>query len=153
MESQEERIIVVYRKTILFLFWAITKTILLLIIPTIFYYYLKIFEIVRIVYYIFLALIFLYFLAQFFKWYFSTIVLTTKRIIKTEQKGILSKKVSEVDFNDIYSVSYKISGFLATIFNYGDLVLEIKNTYNKFFIKNLPKPSFIRDIILKIKEI
>lgn len=149
---KEEQTIAIFRKTFLFVFAALAKTAFLIVVPTVIFYYLGFFDAVKIAYYVFMAFTALYFLSQILKWYFSSLIVTTKRLIKTEQRGLFSREVSEISFRDVYSVNYCIQGALATIFNYGDIILEIKNTNKRFYIKDLQSPTVKRDLILKARE-
>ena len=60
-------------------------------------------------------------------WNFNTLVITTKRVIKTKQKGFFDRTVSEMLISRINDVSHRVHGLWGTILHYGTLHIVAGN--------------------------
>ena len=54
----------------------------------------------------------------------STWVVTNERIINTEQHGLFVRTASELDLTSIQDVTSETRGFLQTMFNYGNVLVQ-----------------------------
>jgi len=81
-------------------------------------------------------------------YFLNTVVVTNKRVIATKQLGFFKYSTSEFQKDKIQDVSVKITGLLASLFNFGDLEIQTAASQNKFNFTNLPNPEKIKQIIL-----
>lgn len=70
-----------------------------------------------------LILIF-YWLVKWISWYYSVFVLTNYRIMIIKQQGFFDRGVSELTLNNIQNVNYRMKGIKASVFKYGDVLIE-----------------------------
>src|SRR3989344_9388432 len=67
---------------------------------------------------VFLVLItFLIILSKYFIWHNNTLVITSQRVVKNEQKSFFSKTVTELLYDDISEISYSKEGINASIYD------------------------------------
>lgn len=58
------------------------------------------------------------------EWYFTKLLITSRRIIGIHQKGLFDRTVSDTDFTRIIKISFSVEGIFETLFNYGSLEIE-----------------------------
>ena len=74
-------------------------------------------------------------------WYFSMLVMTDRRLVILDQRGILDRAVSQVNLDKINDISYRKRGILQTVFNVGSLFIQISNSPDKIELKNIYDPG------------
>ncbi len=57
-------------------------------------------------------------------WYYTVYIVTNERIIEIKQKGFFDRTVSEWQLDNILFVNYRVGGFQAVIFSFGDITLR-----------------------------
>lgn len=92
------------------------------------------------------------FVYEWFTWYFHAVLLTNQRIISINQKGLFSREVREVPLGNIQDVTFKIDGFGATIFRYGDISIFADNAKKPLVLYAVPRPGQTREVIAEIRE-
>jgi len=102
------------------------------------------------------ALLILYFTLYFHNYYLSMQIVTNLRVIDIEQNGLFTRKSNQLAVKNIENVTYKQNGLLASIFNYGDVIIETAGEHDPskqdggFIFNNVPKPA---EIVEKLKTI
>jgi uncharacterized membrane protein YdbT with pleckstrin-like domain len=99
---------------------------------------------------IFLALLVsgaVYALRTFLAWHRSVFIITDRRIIDHDQRGLFSRVVSEAPYSIIQDVSYKISGFWPTILRYGDVTVQIRGNAVNLEIFHVRRPHHVHDLL------
>ena len=77
-------------------------------------------------------------------------VVTTKRIIDSEQRGFFNRVVAELHLEKIQDVSYRVEGLFPTFFNYGIVEIQTAGVEHKFFFNEVPNPQRVKDIIMEL---
>jgi hypothetical protein len=110
--------------------------------------------ILDIVYHTFNILLIAGFLMRFHDYYLSVQIVTTQRIIDIAQKGLFGREVNELQFDKIEDVTHKQNGLIATIFNFGDVVVQTAASASSktsgFVFKNIPNPAKAHKIIMDV---
>lgn len=103
------------------------------------------------VYLIFYYLIlFSYMLITFLTWFYNIFIVTADRIVDINYSDIVVHNVSETKLNHIEDVRYAQSGFIPTLFNYGDLFAQTAGEMENFEAHSIPKPKEATDIIANL---
>ena len=84
---------------------------------------------------------------QFKKWSHTMLVVTDRRVVDVEQKGLFDRVVTEAPFTRIEEVSYRIKGIFPTIFRYGELHLKLAGAAADIDFRRVRAPSKIQDLI------
>lgn len=81
-------------------------------------------------------------------WYFSVYIVTNLRFRQSLHRGLFGKSVVDVGLNKIQNISYNISGFSASVFGFGTLVVQ---TYvGDLVLDKVPHPDRIYAELHKI---
>lgn len=101
---------------------------------------------------IFAMLIWVLFFLVWIDYYFDVWIITTKRIVDIEQKGLFSREVSEVRYAKIQDISTEVLGVLPTFLNYGNVLIQTAAEKEKFVFMQIPDPYRIKDIIMQLQK-
>jgi Bacterial PH domain len=97
--------------------------------------------------------------AYYFHNYFLSIqIVTDKRLIDIDQRGLFQREVNELSIDKVEDVSYKQNGIFGAVFNYGHVTVqtaaEVSTESNKssaisggFLFENVPSPAEVHAII------
>jgi len=83
--------------------------------------------------------------------YLDAWVITNKKIINIDQRGIFNRKMTTMQLNRIQDVSIKVEGILATFLDIGDLVVQTAGQNVKIVFKSAAKPYQKKEIISTTK--
>lgn len=79
-------------------------------------------------------------ISEFAVWYFDLWLVTDMNIIDIDQKSVFEKSSTRLEYHHIETITYEINGMEATIFNFGDIIIE-KTTGNKLKFKGAFRPK------------
>ncbi len=79
----------------------------------------------------------------------NTVILTDKRVIENEQRGLFSRKVSELHLYRVQDVSVNLSGTIPTLLSFGDILVQTAAAEKEFTFKNIPRPEAVKDTIMR----
>lgn len=82
----------------------------------------------------------------------SKLIISNKNLTQIIQSGLFSRKVSELSMSNVEDVTANQRGFFASIFNYGDLVVETAGEQANFKFIFCPKPNFYGKIVLDARQ-
>lgn len=95
----------------------------------------------------------LLFLFQYFLDYWCDVfIVTDKRILDIEQKGLFSRTVSELRLYRTQDVTTEIKGILHSLFDYGDVFIQTAGEKQRFIFEDVPHPTQIAKLILELSE-
>ncbi len=100
----------------------------------------------------FAMLILILFFLVWIDYYFDVWVITNKRIINIEQKGLFSREVSELELDKIQDVSVSVLGIIPTFLNYGDVFIQTAGEKERFVFKKIANPYWIKDLIMSLEK-
>ena len=90
------------------------------------------------------------FFVLYFIWYryqHDIWVITNQRLIDSNRQHWFNHKVSSTDLVNVEDMTVERSGFLPTIFNYGDLHCETAGSSGAFILHGIPNPTKVLDIV------
>jgi hypothetical protein len=102
---------------------------------------------------IYYSSVFTYAFANYIDWYFDIYFVTSERIIHNEFVFLKGKSVSEAPLENIQEVSQSVIGFLPSIFNYGDVIVQTAAEKGKFFFHSVPDPAWFTDVLADLAKI
>jgi hypothetical protein len=80
-------------------------------------------------------------------WYYTVYIVTDRRILAVQQKGLFFRKVDEWQLDGIQNLNYEIPGFQAVLFGYGDIVAR---TYiGDLIMKTIHNPAEIHEQLVE----
>lgn len=100
----------------------------------------------------FSVLIWLYAFLIWIDYYFDVWIITNKRIINVEQKGLFIRHISELELPKVQDVTTEIEGIIPSFLNYGDVYIQTAGTVTRFVFWHVPNPYKIKGIIMELQE-
>jgi uncharacterized membrane protein YdbT with pleckstrin-like domain len=100
-----------------------------------------------------LLFIWLQFMTAFTDYFLDIWVVTDKRIIDIEQKGLFNREFSEFRLERIQDVTVEVRGILPTLLHYGDVHVQTAGEAREFIFLQVPYPHKIKNRILKAFEL
>lgn len=85
-------------------------------------------------------------------YYFDIWIITSERIINIEQKGMFTRKVSELRYNKIEDITTEVTGFIPTVINYGDVRIQTAAEEAEFCFRTVSDPYHIKNIIMDLQR-
>lgn len=76
-------------------------------------------------------------------------VITNKRIIDMEQRGLFSRETSTMRYEAIQDVTTDVKGILHTLMNYGNLYIQTAATTKEFILDDIANPNLAKEIIVR----
>lgn len=86
------------------------------------------------------------------KWGNTVFIVTDRRVIDCEQKGLFHRVVTEARYDQIDEVSYHIKGFLPTIFRFGSIHLQLHGSAADIYIDQVTRPQRVTDLINDLRS-
>ncbi|EKD99710.1 MAG: hypothetical protein ACD_22C00194G0002, partial [uncultured bacterium] len=65
-----------------------------------------------------------YIFERFLNWFFNVYIITNKRIVDMDFYSFLYRKVSDAPLRNIEDITYDVKGYMAALFNYGDVTIQ-----------------------------
>ena len=86
-----------------------------------------------------------------FAWYFNALIVTNLNLVNVEWNGLFDRQANRVEYNQIESFSYNVTGLANTVFNFGDITID-KSSGNKVVIKGAFRPKQKSQLLTKIQD-
>ncbi len=93
-----------------------------------------------------------YALLKFAEWYFHVGLITNKRLLDIDMLNILSKNVAETQLSAVVDVTYTQTGFLQSVFKYGNVVIQTEAVQQNFEYDKVPHPSQVAEMINQLAQ-
>jgi membrane protein YdbS with pleckstrin-like domain len=94
--------------------------------------------------------IWVFFLTEFADFYLDVSIVTDRRIIDVDQRGLFNRAISELDLSRVQDVHSEIRGIFPTMFNFGLVVVQTAGEERNFEFENVPDPNRVRERILDL---
>lgn len=158
-QEEEEEIILLLRRHIITNFVWVLFTIILVLIPGIALPAIMLSGILppeRVAgYYIVMPLlwylgVFGYAFSNFLNWYYNVYIVTNKRIVDIDWRGLLYKEFASGSLEKIQDVSYKQGGIIDSFFNYGTVFIQTAGTEPNLEFELVASPD---EVVKEINQI
>lgn len=100
----------------------------------------------------FLLAIWIYGFLAWIDCYFDVWILTDKRIVNIEQRGLFARQTSELSYARIQDATASVLGFIPTVFNYGDLFVQSASAESHIQFRHVPDPLRLKEEILRLSR-
>lgn len=85
-------------------------------------------------------------------WHDSVFVVSDRRLVDVDRRGLFSRVVSEASLLEVEDVSYVVQGFWATIFRYGTVNVRVKGNNVELQVFNVRRPAKVHDLINDLRN-
>ncbi len=80
-------------------------------------------------------------------YYLDMWVLTDKRLIDVEQKGLFSREISSLRLDRIQDITVEIYGLVNTLLKIGNVHVQTASAQKEFLIRQVSKPDLVKSLI------
>lgn len=80
-------------------------------------------------------------------YYLDVWIITNKKLIDIEQKGIFSREISTLTLENVQDVTVEIKGFIQTWMNYGDVHVQTGAAEREFIMHGIANPHEMRRVL------
>lgn len=90
----------------------------------------------------------------FFEWadyHLDTWIITTRRIIDVEQRGLFNRHVAEIPISRVQDITIEVTGIIETILHFGTIRIQTAGERD-FFIHDVPRLQELKNAILSAAE-
>jgi len=101
---------------------------------------------------LFLMLTWVFSFTIWIDYYLDVWIITEKRIVNVEQRGLFNRQVSELEHIRVQDVTTDVKGFFPTFLNYGDVFIQTAGEKERFNFESVPNPYAIKDLIMKLQK-
>lgn len=160
-QEDDEKVVLFLRQHLIVNVVWVLLTVLLIFAPTVVFPFILHFLPIPIqipVRYILVSTLFWYLatfgfaLASFLRWYFNIYIVTNQRIVDIDFVHLLFKQFSEAKLNKIQDLTYSSGGIFATIFNYGNVLVETAGEMPNIEFEAVPNPEKIVETISQLTK-
>lgn len=153
-----ENIMLLLRRHYLFLLAILFMFFFLGILPIIGYILITRFtaisEVVRQIIYFAISVYYLFWLYGLFyslaDYFLDVWIVTDHRIVDMKQNGLFRQDIAETRLSNVQDVSVSINGVLATLFTFGNVVIQTAGAKQIFEFQQIPNPVRVKDTILRL---
>ena len=94
----------------------------------------------------------LIFAIAFYSYAESILVITNQRLFNIEQRGLFTRKISELDHRNIQDITSDSEGLAKTMLHFGDLTIRTAGASagTEMIVRNIPDPYDIQQLITRI---
>lgn len=82
-------------------------------------------------------------------YYLDVWIITDKRIVAIDQIRFFSRHMSVCRLERVQDIAVDVHGIIATMLNFGDLVVQTAGAEKDFTIKGIPRPQQVKDSIMR----
>ncbi len=83
-------------------------------------------------------------------YYLDVIIVTDKRIIDIEQRGLFNRDQVIIHLKNIQDIKVEVFGILATLLKFGSLHIHTAGATKELLIEKIPKPHEIKNTISEL---
>ncbi|MBD3238332.1 MAG: hypothetical protein GF332_01680 [Candidatus Moranbacteria bacterium] len=148
---KDEELLAIERQHFLTLAGLIFQLLVLLGVVASIYYFLPAHIARTIILVLILMFSFAYLVYKFIIWYAISLVITDQKIIDVNQHNLSKRVVTEVLISDIANISAFKQGFVQNFFNFGALVIDVKEG-GKIVAFNIRDPEMLMANLNKLKK-
>jgi uncharacterized membrane protein YdbT with pleckstrin-like domain len=155
--EDNEKVIKVFRKHWLPVSMELLSLLLVVVIPIFVFAFLRnnlLFDLsIRNAYFLFLLytffLIFIWILSAiiWLDYYLDMWLLTDKRLIDVEQKGLFSREISSLRLDRIQDITVETYGLVNTLLKIGNVHVQTASAQKEFLIRQVSKPDLVKSLI------
>lgn len=85
-------------------------------------------------------------------YYLDVWIITNKRVVNIEQKGLFFRHISELRYYKIQDVTTEVTGLIPTLLNYGDVFIQTAGTQPRFLFHKIAEPNRIKDQLIFMQK-
>lgn len=102
---------------------------------------------------VFYLYIWLFVFFSFVDYYLDAWIVTNKRIVNIEQRGLFARVISEQRLYRVQDITSELKGLFPTFLNFGNVYIQTAGEEGRFVFKQIPNPyQVVKKITLLVEE-
>ncbi len=101
---------------------------------------------------LFYLFVWIFFFHAWIDYYLDVWIVTDKRIVNIEQRGLFSRTISELKLFRVQDVKAEVHGIIPTFFHYGEVTVQSAGNETFAIFKQVPRPYEVSREISKLVE-
>ncbi len=85
-------------------------------------------------------------------WSLNVFIVTNRRIIDIDQRGVFEKHVAECPLENIQDIRYVKKGVLSTTCNIGTVIVQSGGGKGRIEFVDVPKPEEVKELIMNVQH-
>ncbi|MEX2145118.1 MAG: PH domain-containing protein [Candidatus Spechtbacterales bacterium] len=77
-------------------------------------------------------------------YYLDVLIVTNKRVIDIEQRGLFARDIAETSIKNIQDIKIEVIGILATLWDFGDIHIQTAGESREMAIRSIANPHEVR---------
>ncbi len=90
---------------------------------------------------------FAYIFEKFLTWFYNVGIVTDERVVDVDFPNILYKSIGQAGLQQIQDTNIKVGGFIRSLFDYGDVLIETAGEIPEIDFEAIPHPSVVAQMI------
>ncbi|MEK7498708.1 MAG: PH domain-containing protein [Patescibacteria group bacterium] len=82
-------------------------------------------------------------------YYLDVVLITNRRLLKIEQKGLFARDIAEMRLERIQDIRVDVTGVIPSLLDFGTLKVQTAGEEEQFIIVDVPNPNSIKNIIFE----
>ena len=107
----------------------------------------KLFYIFGFFFSVWLTILWLLFFIEWTDYYLDVWVITNRRVVDIDHRGLFSRDVATVRLEDVEDTTAELHGFLPTLLKFGTITLQTAGSKNEFYMHNARDPEKAKQVI------
>ena len=99
-------------------------------------------------YFLWLLILWMVFFLVWTNYYLDIWVITNRRMIDIEQKGLFHREISTLRLDRIQDVTVEVKGILGTFFKFGNIIVQTAGEHKAFIIRDASHPEGVKETIM-----
>jgi uncharacterized membrane protein YdbT with pleckstrin-like domain len=84
---------------------------------------------------------------RFLTWFFNVNILTDERVIDVNFPTLLYREITETKIDKIQDVNIKTGGYIRSLFNFGDVLIQTAGAIPEICFEDVPDPQRVSQVI------
>jgi len=84
--------------------------------------------------------------------YFNCLIITDRRVIDWDQRGMFEKVISEAEYDKIQDISYRVKGVFGTTLRFGTIQIQTAGSAPVLELRHVRHPQKIQSLISDVKR-
>lgn len=91
-----------------------------------------------------------YVFERFLTWFFDINIITDERIVDIDFPSILYRHISSTKIDQVQDVTIKVGGFVRSLLNYGDVLIQTASAEPEICFEAVPRPEQVSKLLYKL---
>lgn len=95
-----------------------------------------------------LLVLWIFFFVAWTDYYLDVLVVTNKRLIDVEQRGLFKRDIATIPLKNIQDVKVEINGFIRTMLKFGEIHIQTAGFSKELVIKDIDAPQTVKQVVM-----